>query len=203
MCPKRCYLLEDVRRCGNFRKFVKGVKGNSCRVLEKYPILDIRVMKKIKNPYQGMEPQGYNCFACCPSNPCGLKMEFYEDGDDVVCFWKPDLNFQSWIGTLHGGIQATLLDEVGGWIVSRKLQTTGMTTHLNVKYSRPAPVGEDVVLEIRGRITEMKRNFAFITATVSHEGLVCSSCDMVYCTFPKDRAEKEFFFHGCELEEDL
>lgn len=45
-------------------------------------------MKKIRNPYIGLEEQGYNCFACCPQNPCGLKMEFHEDGDDVVCFWK-------------------------------------------------------------------------------------------------------------------
>lgn len=46
-------------------------------------------MKKIKNPYKGLEEQGYNCFACCPSNPFGLKMEFYEDGDDIVCLWHP------------------------------------------------------------------------------------------------------------------
>ena len=31
-------------------------------------------MKKIKNPYAEFESQGYNCFACCPSNPFGLKM---------------------------------------------------------------------------------------------------------------------------------
>ena len=65
-------------------------------------------MDKIKNPYAGMEEQGYNCFACCPSNPYGLKMEFHEDGDDIVCIWDPHENYQSWIGTLHGGIQATL-----------------------------------------------------------------------------------------------
>ena len=41
-------------------------------------------MDKIKNPFGGMEDQGYNCFACCPSNPFGLKMEFYEDGDEIV-----------------------------------------------------------------------------------------------------------------------
>ena len=38
-------------------------------------------MKKIKNPYAGTaEGMGYNCFACAPENPCGLKMEFFEDG---------------------------------------------------------------------------------------------------------------------------
>ena len=60
-------------------------------------------MKKIKNPYKGLEDQGYNCFACCPSNQAGLKMEFYEDGDDVVCIWDAGDNYQGWLKTLHGG----------------------------------------------------------------------------------------------------
>ena len=48
-------------------------------------------MKKIKNPYAGTaEGMGYNCFACAPENPCGLKMEFFEDGEEVVCFWEPN-----------------------------------------------------------------------------------------------------------------
>jgi acyl-coenzyme A thioesterase PaaI-like protein len=159
-------------------------------------------MKKIKNPYAGMEEQGYNCFACCPSNPFGLKMEFYEDGDDIVCLWKPHTNFQSWLNTLHGGIQSTLMDEVGGWVVNRKLQTAGQTTHLAMRYRNPVPVGEDVVIEIRGHIKEMKRNFAFIEASLSHDGKVCSTCEMTYFCFPKDVAAEKFFFKGCELEEE-
>lgn len=158
-------------------------------------------MKKIRNPYEGMEEKGYNCFACCPTNPFGLKMEFYEDGDEVVCIWEPGTNYQSWIGTLHGGIQATLLDETGGWIISRKLQTTGMTTHLNVRYKTSVPVGKGPV-EIRARLKEMKRNFAFIDAEIRHEGKVCTTCEMIYCTFPKDVAKNEFMFNGCFLEEE-
>ena len=39
-------------------------------------------MKKIINPWKGME--GYNCFGCAPNNEAGVKMEFYEDGDEVI-----------------------------------------------------------------------------------------------------------------------
>lgn len=159
-------------------------------------------MQKIKNPYIGLEAEGYNCFACCPDNPHGLKMEFYEDGDDVVCLWKSDDNFQGWLKTLHGGIQATLMDELGGWIVNRKLQTAGMTTQLTMKYRNPVPTGEGVTIEIRGRIKEMKRNFAFIEATLSHEGKDCSSCEMTYFCFSKEKAESDFYFNGCELENE-
>lgn len=61
--------------------------------------------------------EGYNCFGCAPNNEAGVKMEFYEDGDEVISIWKPQPQFQGWIDTLHGGIQAVLLDEICAWVV--------------------------------------------------------------------------------------
>ena len=94
------------------------------------------------------------------------------------------------------------MDEIGGWLVNRKLQTAGQTTHLAMRYRNPVPVGEGVVIEIRGRIKEMKRNFAFIEATLSHEGKVCSTCEMTYFCFSKEVSAEKFFFHECTLEEE-
>ena len=158
-------------------------------------------MKKIKNPWINLTDKGYNCFACAPSNPCGLKMEFYEDGDDIVSLWTPGDNYQGWLDTLHGGIQATLMDEIGGWIIARKFQTSGMTTNLNIKYKKPIPTGKNVTIEIRGRVKEVKRMFVFIEAEIKYDGEVRSSAEMTYYTFSKDIAEKDFMFTGCELEE--
>ena len=157
-------------------------------------------MKKIKNPWIELTDKGYNCFACAPTNPCGLKMEFYEDGDDIVSLWTPGSNYQGWLDTLHGGIQATLLDELGGWIIARKFQTSGMTTSLNMKYRKPIPTGENITLEIRGRVKEVKRMFVFIEAEIIYDSEVRSSAEMTYYTFPKDVAEKDFMFNGCEIE---
>ena len=158
-------------------------------------------MKKIKNPWIDLTDKGYNCFACAPSNPCGLKMEFYEDGEDIVSLWTPGDNYQGWLDTLHGGIQATLMDEIGGWIIARKFQTSGMTTNLNIKYKKPIPTGKDVTIEIRGRVKDVKRMFVFIEAEIRYDGEVRSSAEMTYYTFSKDIAEKDFMFTGCELEE--
>ena len=158
-------------------------------------------MKKIKNPWIDLTDKGYNCFACAPTNPCGLKMEFYEDGEEIVSLWTPGSNYQGWLDTLHGGIQATLLDELGGWIIARKFQTSGMTTSLNMKYKKPIPTGENITLEIRGRVKEVKRMFVFIEAEIKYDGEVRSSAEMTYYTFPKDVAEKDFMFNGCEIEE--
>lgn len=158
-------------------------------------------MKKIKNPWIGLTDKGYNCFACAPSNPYGLKMEFYEEGEDIVSIWTPGDNYQGWLNTLHGGIQATLLDEIGGWIIARKCQTSGMTTSLNIKYKKPIPTGSDVQVEVRARIRETKRNFVFIDAAITYNGVICSTADITYYTFPKDVAERDFMFSECVTED--
>lgn len=161
-------------------------------------------MKKIINPWHGLEDQGYNCFGCAPSNPYGLKMEFYEDGDDVVSYWHPSDNFQGWLHTLHGGIQSTIIDEIAMWVIARKLQTSGMTTNLNVKFRKPVPTGEGVTIEVRSHIREMKRNFAILKASIMYEGEVCSSAEITYFCFPKEKAASDFYFKGCRVEgEDL
>ena len=72
-------------------------------------------MRAIINPWVG-NTNGYNCFGCCPDNPRGVHMRFYWDGEQVVSVWRANPNFVSWIDTLHGGIQATLLDEICGWV---------------------------------------------------------------------------------------
>ena len=38
--------------------------------------------------------EGYNCFGCSPDNEAGVRMEFYEDGDEIVSIWKPRPEYQ-------------------------------------------------------------------------------------------------------------
>ena len=103
------------------------------RLYESKPDKEEYDMKKIINPWKDME--GYNCFGCSPDNEAGVRMEFYEDGDEVVSIWKPRPEYQGWLNTLHGGIQSVLLDEICGWVVFRKLQTGGVTS----KNGNPLP----------------------------------------------------------------
>lgn len=157
-------------------------------------------MKKIINPWLNLVEQGYNCFGCAPNNPYGLKMEFYADGDDVVCYWTPGDNYQGWLKTLHGGVQATLLDEIAAWVIAYKLQTSGMTTAMNTKYRHPIATGENERVEVRAHISEMKRNFAFIHASIIYNGQVCTEAELTFYCFSKEKAEKEFFFSNCTTE---
>lgn len=159
-------------------------------------------MDKIRNQYLPLKDEGYNCFACAPWNPCGLKMEFYEDGDEVVSLWTPSDNYQGWFKTLHGGIQATLIDEVSGWFVNRKLQLAGMTTNLNIRYRKSIPTGADEKIEIRVRLKEMRRNLAVLEGRILHGTQLCTTAEITFFTFDEKTSREQFHFDGCRLEKE-
>ncbi len=157
-------------------------------------------MKKIINPWKGMK--GYNCFGCAPDNESGVKMEFYEDNDEIVSIWKPRQQFQGWIDTLHGGIQAVLLDEICAWVVLRKLQTTGVTSKMETRYRKPVDTKDSYVV-LRASIKECKRNLVIIEARLYNNiGELCTEAICTYFTFPQDKAKKEMNFLQCDVESE-
>lgn len=157
-------------------------------------------MKKIINPFIHLE--GYNCFGCAPNNPLGLKMEFYEDGEDIVCHWKPKSEYQGWLDTLHGGIQSVLLDEICAWVLMRKLQTAGVTSKMETRFLKPVST-KDTLIVLRAHITEQRRNIIIIDATLENSaGEICSQSRCTYFAFPQEKAKQEMFFNGCLTEDE-
>ena len=156
-------------------------------------------MKKIKNPC--LHKPGYNCIGCSPDNPMGLHLDFWEDGEDVVSRWTPTADYQGWIDTLHGGVQSLLLDEVAGWVVTRKLQTTGVTSKMEVQYVKPIST-YDSLLTIRARISRQMRNVAFIEGEIYNaHGEVCTKATLTYFCASRQKAEETMGFCGCDVEE--
>lgn len=157
-------------------------------------------MKKIINPWKGLE--GYNCFGCASHNDAGTKMEFYEDGEEIVCIWKPRPEYQGWINTLHGGIQAVLLDEICAWAVLRKLQTTGVTSKMETRYRKSVSTTDSHIL-LRASIKEVKRNIVIIEAKLYNEaGDVCTEAVCTYFTFSKEKSKEEMHFTQCDVESE-
>lgn len=153
-------------------------------------------MEKIINPFLHLE--GYNCFGCAPENPSGVRMEFYEDGEEIVSRWQPRSEFQGWINTLHGGIQSVLLDEICGWVVMRKLQTAGVTSKMETRFLRPVRT-DGGALTLRARLKEMRRNVAIIEAELRDEdGQTCSQCTCTYFTYLQETAREKLHFHECK-----
>lgn len=156
-------------------------------------------MKKIRNPWKDPKNIGdYNCFACSPYNQGGLKLEFWENGDEVITKWNPEKQYEGWVGVLHGGIQATLLDEIGGWVVMLKLATTGVTSGMNVEYLKPVLV-EKGELTIKGRLIEHKGRNAKIACTLLNgEGVECAKAQVNYFVFPEKIAKARYNYPGIE-----
>ena len=145
-------------------------------------------MKKIINPWSG-HPK-YNCFGCAPNNPFGLHMEFYEDGDYIVSYWQPERNYQGWVDTMHGGVLSTLIDETCGWVVTRKMQTSGFTTSLNVKFRKAVSTNEPR-LTIRANIVKQMRNLLFIHAEIlNSEGELCVEGETTYFLMNQEKARQ-------------
>ncbi len=154
-------------------------------------------MNKIKNLWT--RTAGYNCIACSPTNPIGFHLDFYEDGEYILTRWDPTQNHQSWVNTLHGGVQSLLIDEVAGWVVTRKLQTTGVTSKMEVKYIKPVKTNEGEIL-VRAKLNKQMRNIAYIDAELlNKEGEVCTQGTLIYFCASQEAA-KENGFPGCELE---
>lgn len=157
-------------------------------------------MKKIINPWKGME--GYRCFGCSTNNPMGLKMEFYEDGDDVISIWKPHPDYQGWVDTLHGGIQAVLLDEICAWVIMRKLQLTGVTSKMETRYRHPVSTNDSHIV-LRASICEVKRNIVLVEARLyDKDEILCTESLCTYFTFSPEKGKEEMNFTCCDVESE-
>jgi uncharacterized protein (TIGR00369 family) len=101
-----------------------------------------------------------NCMVCGVDNPFGLKARFFETAlKEVIAVVTLGEQHQSYPGIAHGGISATLLDEVIGRAIMchHDQDTFGVTLGLDMKYRKPVPLG--VELKVVGRIIKNGRIF--------------------------------------------
>ena len=85
------------------------------------------------------------CFGCGQNNPVGMKLRFTRDGDTLRTEFTPDKMHQGWPGLLHGGILATLLDEV----MSNAAYATGktcLTASIEIRLRQPIKVDSALVV---------------------------------------------------------
>ncbi|MBT3336437.1 MAG: PaaI family thioesterase [Anaerolineae bacterium] len=107
------------------------------------------------------QPGSKMCFVCGQENPFGLKLDFYEttSGEVTVDYIAPD-HFQGYPGMLHGGIAATILDEVAGRAhIGNNPPRFMYTAKLEIKYRKNVPVGQPLTIigkagKDRGRMAE-------------------------------------------------
>lgn len=154
--------------------------------------------QKIINPFIEHKGEAYNCFGCSPHNPMGLHLDFYSDGIKLFAKWVPDKSFEGYDNVIHGGIQATLMDEIASWFIYAMLDTAGVTSKLDVQYHKPLYVSGGEV-RIEAELEKQTRKSAHIkTQIINSTGVVCSSAVVEYYLFPPNVARAKYMYPGKE-----
>ncbi|HYW94049.1 MAG TPA: PaaI family thioesterase [Bacteroidales bacterium] len=153
-------------------------------------------MKKIKNPFLSRED--YQCFGCSPKNHLGLQMKFSDEGEYVVCEWEPRPEFQGYNNVLHGGIQATLMDEIASWTIYVKAGTGGVTSRMETKYKRPVYTDRGT-LTLKAKIKHTVRRIVTVEVQLfDHDSRLCSFGEVDYFTMSEEEAIKKLLYPGKE-----
>lgn len=120
------------------------------------------------------------CFGCSPHNAQGLRMRFVKTGPGKVesrC--EIAERFAGAPGVIHGGIQATLLDEVMGVAAHRGVDDDPIdivTVDFKLRYRRPAPTGQPI--RVRGELLRQEgRDFYMAGAIESADGTVLTRAE--------------------------
>ena len=106
------------------------------------------------------QPGSRDCFVCGRENPIGLKVKFYQRGNQVFTHFTPGPEHQGYPDRMHGGIASTLLDETVGRAGFIYGYWT-FTAELKVRYRKPIPLGQEItvvgeMVRDRGRAIEAK-----------------------------------------------
>ena len=142
--------------------------------------------------------EGYHCFGCAPHNSNGLQMKFMEEGEYILSEWVPKNYFQGYYQVLHGGIQATLMDEIASWLVQVKLKTAGVTSTMTVRYKKTVPIDKGNI-RLRAKLKGVRHNLADIHVELfTPDGELGAEADFVYFTFPEKVAIERLHYPGHE-----
>jgi uncharacterized protein (TIGR00369 family) len=108
------------------------------------------------------------CFGCGRDNESGFRLRFRRTGEgSVEAEYTVPEHFRGAEGVVHGGIQATLLDEVMGLAAHTLLGAEDhkiVTAELNVRYRKAAPI--EVPLTIRGALVRVEGSNMFFTGEI-------------------------------------
>lgn len=115
-------------------------------------------------------PEDGGCFGCSPTNPRGLALRFRREGDAIHARYSIPDAFHGAPGVAHGGIVATLLDEVSCALVALVLDQRVVTGELSVRYEQPVPVEAPLDLVARAASRAHSR-YVVVDGEVRRDGL--------------------------------
>jgi uncharacterized protein (TIGR00369 family) len=129
------------------------------------------------------------CFVCGLENEAGLQLRFYDDGERET--WSDFTiapRHQGFPGVVHGGVVASILDEVGCRVMMMGGQHDrfGMTAKLDIRYRQPVPQGH--ALRAVGRVVKDRGRLVTATAQILVPGgAVLAEAELLVTELPPGR----------------
>jgi uncharacterized protein (TIGR00369 family) len=157
--------------------------------------LTSEIRARIGRPTFEFEP--HNCFACGELNEHGLKLQLHlEERRSWTEFVLED-RFEGWAGVTHGGIIATVLDEVMAWALVAE-DNWGVTARMTLEFKRPVPIGTRVRAE--GWIVRSRRRLVDTAGqVVDGEGNVLATAEAVYVAADEKRKRELMERYGVRI----
>lgn len=146
----------------------------------------------------GKQRNSKMCIICGMDNPIGLKAQFYNMEDEsVMTIVEFKKEHQSFPGRVHGGMAATLLDELGLRALWAKGSDDvfGVTITMELKYRKPVPYDELVI----GKGIVEKDSKSFITVNTylfDKNGNVLVEALVKYMKMPTEKISKDIDYHN-------
>lgn len=119
-------------------------------------------------------------------NRAGLNLSFQAEGNTVRGPWVPRPEFAGYRNVIHGGLTATVLDEVMTWACAIAAGRFCYCAEMTVRYVRPVHPGESLTLHARLTANRRGRLFEASGELVDEAGAVRASAAGKYLAIPAD-----------------
>jgi acyl-coenzyme A thioesterase PaaI-like protein len=142
-----------------------------------------------------------HCYGCGSLNSDGHQIKTYWDGDETVTHFQPRPYHTASPGYVYGGLLASLIDcHCTGTAAAAMYRAEGremdseparrfVTASLQVDYLKPTPING--ILEIRGKVKEIKGRKVVVAATIYANGQATARGEVVAVQMPENFLENQ------------
>ncbi len=117
-----------------------------------------------------------NCFGCSTKNEHGLKLKVLLSKNGCVSYTEVPERFCGFDGIVHGGIIATLLDEIAAWTLIVHIKRLCITQEAKIKYFKPVFVNKTIIVE--SQIKELNDRIVKTLAYIKNlDGLILAESE--------------------------
>jgi len=119
-------------------------------------------------------PYTHGCFVCGASNPHGLQLRFRVEDGEVRADFRPKAQHEGYRGIIHGGVVASVLDEIMFWAVAYAGRQFYVSVEVAVRYLHKVEVDGQYLLV--GRVVRDQRRVCLAEAELrAADGIVCAA----------------------------